>query len=510
MSIRTSLFAFATLAALTATADAKPRRLVVLDFDGPRSLADTGRDAVVQVLGEQYDVVAKKRWEDARARAQQKSAGPSTWAKAAKASGVDAVIGGFISDDGRHKQLTISITEAESGTELDQVTVRLDNKGLTSNNRTKLGEELDEVLAYVDGAAEPIDDGLQVIETRKMLGAKKQLNDDGVPIDDDQPVKRKKHKKHHARAEQEEVAVESEPSDDGETISDEDDADEAPAPKKQVAVADPKNDNTDLVTLFGATSEEGKVVDPSASHTPVPTPRFHIDAGFFYASRSLNFGAENQTGPLPYSAPTKGLQINAAFYPFPREKYDGGLSGIGFTATVSKSTGSTVTFDDGDTVGEYSIDQSSYDIGIHYRYPLTQLVTIDGGASYGRNSYVFPDVPEAFEIPDTNYSYLGAGGKLDLNISNRATVGFGFRYMYLLDTGDITSVDWYGPGRASGYGLNADFSIPLPSNLYVRGAVAWEKYSIDFDGAGVITDDEGVYESKDSTITGALDVGIGF
>ena len=63
------------LCAAASTADARPRRVVVLDFDGPRQLADTGRSTVLSVLGEQYDVVATKRWEDARASAAQQTHG---------------------------------------------------------------------------------------------------------------------------------------------------------------------------------------------------------------------------------------------------------------------------------------------------------------------------------------------------------------------------------------------------------------------------------------------------
>ena len=66
----TTAFRFAlTAAALCAavpTADARPRRVVVLDFDGPRQLADTGRSLVLAALGNQIDVVAAQRWEQAR------------------------------------------------------------------------------------------------------------------------------------------------------------------------------------------------------------------------------------------------------------------------------------------------------------------------------------------------------------------------------------------------------------------------------------------------------------
>jgi len=105
---------------------------------------------------------------------------------------------------------------------------------------------------------------------------------------------------------------------------------------------------------------------------------------------------------------------------------------------------------------------------------------------------------------------VGAGVNLDLNIANRATVGFGAKYMYILDVGDISSVDWYGPGRASGFGLDGNFVIPLPKQLYLRGSLAYQKFSIEYDGVGQITEDEGVSTSSDSTVKGNLDVGIQF
>jgi hypothetical protein len=244
---------------------------------------------------------------------------------------------------------------------------------------------------------------------------------------------------------------------------------------------------------------------------PEPTKRFRIGAGFYYGSRSFNVVAENQEGPQQYSGvPSKGLELNAAVYPFPREKFDSGLNGLGFTASISKSAGSYVTFDDGEAVGEYSINQNAYNLGIHYRHALASIITIDGGATYGHSTYKFPDVPEAFETPDTDYSYFALGAKLDLNIANKATVGFGGRYMYVLDTGDVTSEDFFGPGRASGYGLDADFVIPLPKDLFVRGALGYDKYTITYDGVGVITEEEGVEKSEDSTVNGSLNVGINF
>ena len=554
-AFRIALTAAALCGAAASTADAKPRRLVILDFDGPRGLADSGRDAVVALLGEQYDVVATKRWSDARAAAEQKTHGPQTWSKAAKSSGVDAVIEGWIQDEGRHHVLTVAVREASSGNEIDSVSIKLGQNGLSTSNKAKLATELDGVLEYIEGAPEPVGSNLRVIETRKMIGAKTPKSEetasraDSTDDGDDTTEARPRKKKHVAAADDTSTddgdATETKPTkkkkhaaaaddastDDGATetrstkkkkasadaeIEIEPSAkDDEPAKKKDkdVAALDPSDtkDNQDLVSLFGAKSDEGLTIDPKVAHVPVATPRFRIGGGGYYASRTLSFEAENQTGPQNYAGvPHKGLEVNALIYPFPLKKVDGDLSGIGFSFNIAHSAGSVVTFDDGENVGEYTINQSSYDAGIHYRQPLGDLIAIDGHVNYGKNSYIIEDAPETFEVPDTSYSYLGAGVNVDLNIANRATVGFGAKYMYVLDVGDISSVDWYGPGRASGWGLNGNFVIPLPKQLYLQGALDYEHYSIEFDGVGQITEDEGVSTSSDSTVAGRLNVGIQF
>ena len=114
----------ASLCAVVTTVEAKPRRVVVLDFDGPRQLADTGRSSVVAMLGDQYDVVATKRWEAARAQAT--GHGPQQWQQASKQAGVDAVIEGWVQDEGRHHVLTVAVREAATGNEVDSVSVKLD------------------------------------------------------------------------------------------------------------------------------------------------------------------------------------------------------------------------------------------------------------------------------------------------------------------------------------------------------------------------------------------------
>lgn len=512
-------FAAAAICGATTSAEAKPRRVVILDFDGPRSLADAGRSEVQKILGEQYDVVAKKRWEDARSRAQQKSAGPQTWQKAAKSSGVDAIIEGWVQDEGRHKLLTIAIREAATGQELDTVSVRVGSKGLSDDNRSKLTEELDGVLAYIEGAPEPTGSTLRVIETRKMIGAKAPKVDAPVRTEDevedelDEAQPRRKKKTRVA-----DVTEETADTDAAESTEDEDADTETRSAKKkkvkedkEVAALDPgSTENSDLVSLFGAQSDEGKIADPTASHVPVPTKRFQISGGAYYGTRSFNVTSETPVDTTYSGVPSKGIQLQGAVYPFPTKKYDGGLSGIGFSFAISKSAGSEVSFDDEETVTEYVINQSAYEAGVHYRHPLSSLVSIDGKASYGKSSYLLSDAPPEFEVPDTQYSYVGGAVHLDLTITERAQVGFGAKYMYILDVGDISSTDWYGPGRASGMGLDASFLIPLPKNLFVHGAISYDRFKINLDGAGTLTEEYDANITTDATVNGSVDVGIQF
>ena len=46
--------------------------------------------------------------------------------------------------------------------------------------------------------------------------------------------------------------------------------------------------------------------------------------------------------------------------------------------------------------------------------------------------------------------------------------------------------------------------------MFVKGELAWTRFKTQFDGVGVITEEEGVYEAKDSTISGSVKVGISF
>lgn len=148
-TLPTILAAAATLAALAAgsVADARPHRLVVLDFEGPRELADASRTEIVKqlVLGN-YDFVSPKRWEQAKSHSRRSKAA------AAKAMGVDAVVEGWVDPDGHSTHvLTVLVSDAATGKELDAFDERLPDKGQISSAMSRdMAEKLDDIMDAFD------------------------------------------------------------------------------------------------------------------------------------------------------------------------------------------------------------------------------------------------------------------------------------------------------------------------------------------------------------------------
>jgi hypothetical protein len=195
----------------------------------------------------------------------------------------------------------------------------------------------------------------------------------------------------------------------------------------------------------------------------------------------------------------------------PLQKVDGRASGLGFSLDVQKSVASTMSINDRAT-GEYrecEIDQTAWQLGVHYRWPI-DFVTVGIEGNFGASGHKIVDVPEDLGFPDTAFSYMGGGAHVELAVTERSTVGFNARYMYLLSAGNITDEAAYGSGKAYGLSLGGEFKIPLPSSLFLRGAVDYTRFKIDFEGSGELTTQMGVFSATDGSITGSADIGVAF
>jgi hypothetical protein len=534
------------VAALCTAAEAKPKTVVVVDFDGlPRKLADTGRNNVMSFLGEEYELVPTKNWESARANAPGRS--PAQWKQAAKSSGVDCVIEGFVDSSGSHHTLVVLVRDALTGNEINSISIAIGEKGLSSESVKSLASQLDDILVGVD----PEETHSIPPFPKEIIGAhkpKKQFDDDGE--DDERESeprssrRRPKHKSLHyipadgdngnyrdssERGQPREHGFRDDGDgshDDRGTTRDFDELDgedvkrsdrnraNAPMLKNAVvATADPI-DNTNKMSYFEPDTEQVKVIEGfNKPRVMTPTPKYFLEGGGWVSSRGMNFTHDPpdsvQQAPDYPAQGLAGISIQASVYPYPIHKLDFDPSGIGFSFGIQKSVGSLLSAYDPDqnTYGDYVIDNTAYNGAIHYRMPWDMLV-VDADISYGKFGYAIEGL--GTNIPDVDYTYIGLGGTVDFKVTDRTRAGFGAHYMYLLDAGDVSDETWYGSGSASGLDLEAHFQIPISDMLYVRGMVDFRRVSMDFEQSGDISSALEIGNITDSTIGGSLALGVQF
>lgn len=551
------LFAVAAIAATGTSADAKPRRLVVVDFDGlPRPLADSGRASVMTQLGDLYDIVNTKKWESAKAEVPGR--GQLQWRQAAKKSGVDAVIEGWVNSEGRHHTLTVQVKDATTGIELDSVSVNMGDKGLTDAATKSLMKQLDDILNWVDGDATSWDvhSPLPPVEKPALTGHKFYPSHDEDADEDDGPDSAHRASGKYGRAHRDEYRRDDDrdrdrdhgdrdrgdrdrgdrdrgdrdrdrsdrDSDDRGSDRDRDrDRDRSDRDKPgltrtaQVDATPPAKAGDDLLPFFAPDSKESEIVaQTSAPKIVHAAPRFFIEGGGFVASRGMTFThdpPDSQMGTPDYPAQgLQGIALGGAFYPAPTEKLSNDPSGIGFSFHLQKSVGSLFSAYDPDanTYGDYTIDHTAYEGAVHYRIP-TDLLVADGDIAYGSFAYTIANDPYGgIQIPDVNYTYISLGGTLDLKVTDRTRIGFGGHYMYLLDAGDVSTEESYGSGAASGLDLETHFQIPISDALFVRGQLDYRRVSMDFEGTGNVGSMLEIGNITDSTIGGQLEIGVQF
>ncbi len=141
--------AIISLCGTVAADPTRPHHVTVLDFDGPRALADAGRAHVLGALADDCVVIGSRTWDYALARSTEH--GARRWHRASVALGVDTVIEGWIVEEGRHHVLSVSVREARSGLEIDTINVRIGNDGTLSDDaRKRLAGDLAELMAWID------------------------------------------------------------------------------------------------------------------------------------------------------------------------------------------------------------------------------------------------------------------------------------------------------------------------------------------------------------------------
>ncbi|MEO8548820.1 MAG: hypothetical protein ABI678_02560 [Kofleriaceae bacterium] len=451
------------------------------------------------------------------------------------------------------ENLGVQIRDASTGVQIDSVSVKIGDKGLSDDVMKQLAGQLDEVLNWVDGDATSSDvhrDLPDARDKKPTIGHKKFSHKGGDDEDedfersDDRGERRSRygrdddrdHDRHDRRDrrgsrrddDRDDDRRGGDRDDDRRINRDRDDRDDrdrgdrrgdsTPGLKRVADAAPtvPAETANPVLEVFPADAKEIDIVSTArAPRVVTPAPRFALYGGAFILSRGMSFAhdpPDSQMALPDYPAQgLAGLSLGGSVYPMPVNKLDTDPSGIGFSFALQKSVGSLFSaYDpDGNTYGDYTIDHTAYEGGVHYRYP-TDLIVADADINYGKYGYIIQGLPGGVQIPDVDYSYISFGGTLDLKITDRTRGGFGAHYMYLLDAGDVSDEGWYGSGSASGLDLEAHFQIPVSQALYVRGQVDYRRVSMDFEESGDVSSMLEVANIVDSTIGAQFVLGVQF
>jgi hypothetical protein len=241
-------------------------------------------------------------------------------------------------------------------------------------------------------------------------------------------------------------------------------------------------------------------------------PRFMLDIGGFAASRGINFvqALDVQFPPPRVAYPAQGMSgvvVNLAAYPWP-EAGARDVSGLGFSLRIARSIGTTFAALDQSSSESYTYEHTEVEGAVHYRHEMGPYA-IDSELDAGKITDTIKDLPQDIIIPDTAYSYVGAGAHAYARTGG-ATIGGGARYLDIHSAGDITSDAWFGAARVYGYGFDASVIVALPRSLYLKGTVNWtrEHFEFGFGSPGALSLPTEVFSADDTNIMGAASLGI--
>jgi hypothetical protein len=260
--------------------------------------------------------------------------------------------------------------------------------------------------------------------------------------------------------------------------------------------------------------------EPAPTHAPAHhAPRFEIAVGAFTSTRSLQFDVSDATPTeeLPMTSPQStavGAQVSASVFPLDRHDSRGRMIGPGISVGFRHSIGNSAAFYD-EVEDEYldlpAVD-TGWSIGLRYRQPIGPLL-VEVNAAHDSASHRVDEQPDWLELPDAEYRSIATGARIELAVGGGAAVAIAGHYHYVLDAGELMSVDGYGSGAIAAYDLHAALDVPLGKSLFAAADLGYRRVAMTFAGDGALSALEGndvpdVRGAIDRTVDAQLALGV--
>jgi hypothetical protein len=214
--------------------------------------------------------------------------------------------------------------------------------------------------------------------------------------------------------------------------------------------------------------------------------------------------------PIYPASGIRGLGVVATTYPLPIRAHDPQPSGLGVSVAIEKSIASynAVNVPELDQDGNYRLDHSTYEGGIHYGLPTGQF-WIDGELDYGLESYR-TTLPSSLLIPSVDYRYVGIGAHAAVTGAGGKRLAIGGRYLDVLSAGAVSDATSYGPGKTSGFALDATIHVPLGDLLFVDTTFVFRRVNLELDRSGAVAMQTTISAISDDAFSGSARIGVSF
>lgn len=520
-----ALIILVALLALGGVAEAG-RRLVVLEFDGPK--AEKFRDEVEAAVKKGNTIVSLGKW---NARADDLRATKVTARnvkKVARTLKVDGVIVGEIEKRGPRYYVHLRLREGATGDYVAEVeiVVRQGKLGKEGNRVIKdellpAIKELSTIRGGGDDEAEDEEAEDEEPVARKNdrkkgkkksgFGRKAADEDEDEDEDDeaeeeddeeDEPVaKKKKGKAEKPARKEKKVAARTEKKVKAKKVEEEEEeeAEEEEADdEEEVALREDGDDGDD------GDGEEARIEERVDEDDGEPAPRdlrmpaLEAAVGLSATARRLGFTTAQGVAPVQgyQGNPVAGAMVTVDVFPLAFQKKNRSITrNFGLTVLFDRvlKIESRLEYDDNGTPATAVLPttQQRYALGLVYRHPIGQKMSVEGSVRYNRMKFAI-DASAApagvvVQIPSVDYAFIDPGVAVKYVVSPKMLVDGGLSVGIVQDTGAMQEPDQYGTATVLGIGVGGGLAYFLTDAIAIRGDLQLTTFGFSFTGDGMLS-----------------------
>jgi hypothetical protein len=542
--LRSSLVVLAALVLWMGSADAGRKRVVVLDFEGPK--AEKFHADVVKLIKKSHTVLTVDKWNEKADELDASAVTDKNIKKIAKKLKIDGVITGKIEKRRDEYIVRLKLRSGTTGELVgSQVQTKSESARLDAQSQRDIKDELIATIEELDsnrGGADEEEEEEEVAEDEeeeapkksgfgkkgqmsteedpKALAKKKKAEEEEAKRLAKEEEKRKKaedeqRKKDEEKKKKDDAVAEKKKKDDAkkkkaddeaaalatkkdrdddeeaeEPKQDEDEEEEEDRPKKKRTAA--RDDDEDEESI-----EEEADEDSGGSGRDLSPAGRAVDAvvGMSFTARQLKFAYAGDLGKPPpgykQKIPVAGGILDVTFYPLAFGKTKGILRGIGLTLLYDQvlviNSQKKYSDDQGvQRVADLNTKENRWAVGPVLRYPMGKLV-VGGSLTYGRQQFtVAQQLPnnEPTVIPNVHYTMITPAAFLRFPATSKIVLNADLAFHGITDTGQIqkTGMEGYGAATVTGYEAEGGVDYMVTKNIFARASVRYEAISIKFKG----------------------------